>query len=125
MRKFLIKVNGHSYEVEVEEKTGASQARESQAAPAASPGVSPATSAPQKGGPVSIDATEIRSPLPGIVLSVNVSVGAKVSRGDLLVLIEAMKMENEILSPRSGTVLSIAANRDSTVNTGDLLLTIG
>ena len=139
MRRFLINVNGNSYEVEVEELTGAASAPANRAVSAAVPARDQAASAAQT--PVKeaasvqpavsqniqtpAGATEVKSPLPGIVLGINVSVGDAVSEGDVLVIIEAMKMENEIMSPKSGTVLSIAAARDMTVNTGDLLLVIG
>lgn len=135
MRRFLINVNGNSYEVEVEELTGA-QTPAAASVPAAAmpapaaPAVSAASemSAPAaapRNAQVPAGATEIRSPLPGLVLGVNVAVGDKVSRGDVLVIVEAMKMENEIMAPGNGTVLSIAAARDMSVNTGDLLLVIG
>lgn len=132
MRKFLINVNGNSYEVEVEELTGTAPAAQSPvepvvaptpkpAAPAApaAPSPAPKTAAPVAGG------IEIKSPLPGIVLALKAAVGDKISKGDVLVVIEAMKMENEIMAPQDGTVLSVAVERDSSVNTGDLLLVIG
>ncbi len=138
MRRFLINVNGNSYEVEVEELTGSAGAHAGRpaTAPASGQAAAPAAvaapvteeksvqSSPQKID-VPAGATEVKSPLPGMVLGINVSVGDKVSKGDVLLIIEAMKMENEIMAPESGTVLSIAAARDLTVNTGDLLLVIG
>ena len=135
MRRFLINVNGNSYEVEVEELTGAAGAPANRAVSAAVPAASAVQTPVKEMASVQpavsqniqtpAGATEVKSPLPGIVLGINVSVGDAVSEGDVLVIIEAMKMENEIMSPKSGTVLSIAAARDMTVNTGDLLLVIG
>jgi biotin carboxyl carrier protein len=136
MRRFLIKVNGTSYEVEVEELGGTAQAPSAAAASAPAPAyapVVPTAQMPEKetapAAPKNLEvpsgATKVDSPLPGTVLSVNVSVGDKVSEGDVLVIIEAMKMENEIMAPKSGTVISIAAARDMSVNTGDPLLVIG
>lgn len=141
MRRFLINVNGKSYEVEVEELTGAAGAPANSAVSAAAPVCDPAASAAavqtaskeaapaQPAAPQKIQtpagATAVNSPLPGTVVGINVSVGDTVSEGDVLVIIEAMKMENEIMASKSGTVLSIAAVRDMSVNTGDLLLVIG
>ncbi len=133
MRKFLIKVNGTPYEVEVEEIQGAQGAAPIQhAAPAAAPTPAPVPASKAEAQPnvarqasVPAGATEIKSPLPGTVLSVLVSVGDTVKHGDVLVMIEAMKMENEIMAPQDGEVLSVAVSRDVSVDTGDLLLVIG
>lgn len=141
MRRFLINVNGNSYEVEVEELTGAASAPSNRTASTAVPVCDPAASSitaqtPAREAASALQeapgniqtpagASEVKSPLPGIILGINVSVGDTVSEGDVLVVIEAMKMENEIMAPKSGTILSIAAARDMTVNTGDLLLVIG
>jgi biotin carboxyl carrier protein len=128
MRKFLINVNGNSYEVEVEELTGASPAVKTPAEPAAPAPRTAATApaAPAKAAAaVPAGGVEIKSPLPGVVLALKAAVGDKVSKGDVLLVIEAMKMENEIMAPEDGTVLSIPVSKDSSVNTGDLLLVIG
>ena len=121
MRKFLINVNGNSYEVEVEEIGGAASAPVApmpKAAPAA-PAAAPAASAAPAGG------TTVSAPMPGNILSVNVTAGQQVKEGDILVILEAMKMENEILAPCDGKVVSVSATKDSTVNTGDVLVVIG
>lgn len=92
--------------------------------PAAAPSVAPApvaASAPAA-APTSGDA--ITSPLPGSVLKVCVSQGQQVKRGDVLFVIESMKMENDVLAPRDGTVTSVSAAQGSAVNTGAPLCTI-
>lgn len=117
MRKFNVNVNGKIYVVEIEE-TGAqaplTQAPAPQAAPA--PAAAPAPQATVAGGAVNVEA-----PMPGTILDVKVQVGAAVKAGDVLCILEAMKMENEILAPQDGTVKSIVS-RGATVNTGDILV---
>ncbi len=113
MRKFNVNVNGKIYVVEIEE-TGAA-APVTQAAPAPAPQAAPAP-APVAGGAVNVEA-----PMPGTILDVKVQVGAAVKAGDVLCILEAMKMENEILAPQDGTVKSIVT-KGTTVNTGDVLV---
>ena len=115
MRKFNVNVNGKIYVVEIEE-TGA--AAPVTAAPAPAPAATPAPAAPQAvaGGAVNVEA-----PMPGTILDVKVQVGASVKAGDVLCILEAMKMENEILAPQDGTVKSVVT-KGSTVNTGDILV---
>lgn len=112
MRKFLVNVNGTSYEVEVEEIKGG-EAPKPIAAPAA-----PAIQAPAPGGA----AETITAPMPGTIVGVNVKVGDSFKRGQVLLVLEAMKMENEILAPRDGRVLNINAQKGSSVNSGDILI---
>ena len=113
MKKYLVNVNGTKYEVEIEE-ISASEAASAKAAPAA-----PAqTSAPA-------GAAAIKAPMPGNILAVNVTNGASVKKGDVLMVLEAMKMENEILAPADGTVTSVNVTKGATVETGALLCTIG
>ena len=128
MRKFIVNVNGNSYEVEVEEVSAAGSAPivapapvaapAPQAAPAAAPApqAAPKAAAPAGGTPV-------KAPMPGNVLDIKVSNGQAVKEGDVLVVLEAMKMENEIFAPCDGTV-TVVASKGSTVNTGDVLVTI-
>lgn len=137
MRKFMIKVNGQSYQVEVEELTQGTAAPEfqaaetqipapvSQAVPSAAQAVPAPAKAAEGGAKVPEGAEAVSSPLPGTVLSVRVAAGDSVKRGDVLLLIESMKMENEIMAPRDGKILSVVAAKDTMVNTGDLLLVIG
>ena len=103
MKKYNITVNGTTYAVEVEDLGGAP-------APAA---------APAAGGAASITA-----PMPGTVLDVKVSEGQAVNAGDVVLILEAMKMENEISAPSAGTVDKIVAAKGSSVNSGDVLITL-
>jgi biotin carboxyl carrier protein len=125
MRKFMINVNGNSYEVEVEEMGGAAApvAPAPQAAAPAPVAAAPAPAAVPQAAPA--DGTSIKAPMPGTILSVNSSVGQSVKAGDTLMILEAMKMENEILAPEDGTVKSIAVSQGASVDTGDLLVVIG
>ncbi len=119
MRKFIINVNGNSYEVEVEEVGTASAAPAVATAPVAT------VSAPKKAAPKAVagNGTPVNAPMPGTVLDVKVANGAKVKAGDVVVILEAMKMENEIAAPVDGTV-TVVATKGSSVNTGDVLVTI-
>lgn len=114
MKKYRVNVNGTVYEVELEEITGAAPAA---AAPVAAPTAAPAA-APAGG-------EKVCAPMPGTILSVNVSNGSAVKKGDVLMILEAMKMENEIMAPCDGTVTSVAAAKGAAVESGALLCTIG
>ena len=120
MRKFIVNVNGHSYEVEVEE-VGAEGA--SVSAPAAAPKAAASAPAPKKAAAPVGKGTPVKAPMPGNVLDIKVSNGASVKAGDTLVILEAMKMENEIKAPQDG-VVTVVATKGSSVNTGDVLVTI-
>ena len=114
MKKYRVNVNGTVYEVELEEITGAAPAAAALvASPAAAPAAAPA------GG------EKVCAPMPGTILSVNVSNGSAVKKGDVLMILEAMKMENEIMAPCDGTVTSVAAAKGAAVESGALLCTIG
>lgn len=123
MRKFIVNVNGNSYEVEVEEVgAGASTAPVVQAAPVQAAPAAPAE-APKAAPAVHAGGTKVTAPMPGNVLDVKVSNGQAVNEGDVLVILEAMKMENEIYAPCAGTV-TVVASKGSTVNTGDVLISL-
>lgn len=111
MKKYRVNVNGTVFEVEIEEMTGAP------AAPAAAP--APAAPAAPAGG------EKITAPMPGTILAVNVANGSAVKKGDVLMILEAMKMENEIMAPCDGTVTSVAVTKGASVESGTLLCTIG
>ena len=111
MRKYRVTVNGTVYEVELEEITGAAPATP---APAADK-PAPAPAAPAGEG------ERITSPMPGTILSVNVIPGQSVRKGDVLMILEAMKMENEIMCPRDGVVGSVQAAKGAAVESGTLL----
>ena len=114
MKKYRVNVNGTVYEVELEEITGAAPAAAPVAAPAA-----PAPATAPAGG------EKIAAPMPGTILSVNVAAGDAVKKGQVLMILEAMKMENEIMAPCDGTVTSVAAAKGAAVESGALLCTIG
>lgn len=119
MKNLKITVNGTTYDVQVEE-TGASSAPVAPA-PAAAPAPAPAAApAPSAGA-----GTKVESPMPGTVLDIKVANGATVNEGDPVVILEAMKMENEINAPCSGTVTSICVNKGDSVDSGTVLVTIG
>ncbi len=111
MRKFSVNVNGTRYEVEVEEIDAAAVAQ------------APKSSEPVKAAPAGAG-TEVRSPMPGNILQVNVKPGDTVKEGQQLMILEAMKMENEILAPCAGKVSSIGVAKGSSVESGALLCTI-
>ena len=117
MRKFIVNVNGVSYEVEVEEITGA--APKAAAAPVAATAAAPAPASA-----ASASGTAVKAPMPGNILDVKVKAGDTVKAGDVLLVLEAMKMENEIMAPAAGTVASVNVAKGTTVNSGDVLCTI-
>lgn len=137
MRKFNITVNGKQYEVDVEEVGGAVQMPRPMAAtaaaaapvpvatPAPAPQASTAAPAPTP-APANIPegGTKITSPMPGTILDIKVNVGDMVSSGQVLLILEAMKMENEIMAPAAGRVAAIPTSKGSSVNSGELLVVI-
>ena len=128
--KYIVTLNGMDYEVEVDELKEAivtnvvPTAAPVVAAPAAAPAASPAAPAAAPAA-VSGSGTPVKSPMPGTILSVNVSEGKAVNEGDVLFILEAMKMENEIVAPTSGTVNKIVATKGSSVATDEVLAFIG
>ena len=129
--KYIVTLNGKNYEVEVEETeaviVGITDAAPAvPAAPAAAPSPAPAAAPSAPAAPASAaDGTKVLSPMPGNILAVNVSVGAAVKAGDVLLVLEAMKMENDIVAPCDGTVKQILVQKGSTVATDDLLAVVG
>jgi len=124
MRKFNIKVNGKAYEVEVDEIGGAPSAAVPVSAPVAPVAPStPATPAATDTAPTG--STEVNAPMPGTILSVAVSKGDTIKEGDVLCVLEAMKMENEIKATCSGKVVAVGVAKGATVNSGDLIAAIG
>ena len=130
--KYKITLQGRTYEIEVErgeamlldEYDAVAPVPAAPApAPAPMPAAAPAAAPAPAAGPVTAG-TKVDSPLPGNVLDVKVSVGQAVKSGDVLVIIEAMKMENEIAAPCDGVVKQIVANKGAVVATGDTLLVI-
>ena len=109
MKKYRVTVNGTVYEVELEELTGSAPV----SAPAA-PAAAPAPATPAAG-------EQICAPMPGNILAVNVTAGQAVKKGDVLMVLEAMKMENEIMCPRDGVVASVNTSKGASVESGTLL----
>ncbi|MBU5313288.1 DUF2118 domain-containing protein [Tissierella carlieri] len=132
MRKFIISVNGNSYEVEVEEIAGGESKRPAApsvsptpvAAPAPKAAPAPAPKEEKKEVVVSDGQEIVEAPMPGNIWKIEVKEGDKVKAGDILLILEAMKMENEILAPRDGIVASINTTQGATVNTGDRLVVL-
>lgn len=119
MKYYNITVNGVAYSVSVEETAaGAAPVAAAPAAPKAAPAAAPKTAAGAAG------AIAVKAPMPGNILDVKVAAGASVKAGDVLVILEAMKMENEIVAPQDGTVASINVNKGDTVNSGDVLVSM-
>ena len=110
MKKFLIKVNGKQYNVEVDEVPGdLSAAKEN---------------APKKVNPSPEGVISIISPMPGTILKVNVKTDDAVKKGHVLLVLEAMKMENEILAPSDGRVTAVNVEKGKTVCAGDCLISL-
>ena len=117
MKTYTITVNGNVYDVTVEEGTGAVAA----AAPvAAAPKAAPKAAAPAgaQGG------VKVNAPMPGKILGVKVAAGQAVKKGDVLIILEAMKMENEIVAPQDGTVASVNTSVGEQVEAGAVLATL-
>lgn len=129
MKKFRVLVNGSEYNVEIEEL--------SEGAVAASPSPKPVASPPKPAKPAPAKPTKpaaapqetvaggaIVAPMPGTILSVAVEVGAAVTKGQTLLVLEAMKMENEIQAPADGTVQELNVSQGLSVNAGDTLIVL-
>ncbi len=127
MKQYRITVNGQSYDVMVEEVSAgttaptAAQAPRPAAAPAATPASAEASAAAAAVAP-SAGALSVKAPMPGTVMAFKVTKGQAVKRGDVLLLLEAMKMENEIVAPQDGTVVALRVPVSASVNTGDPLV---
>jgi len=134
MRKFIVNVNGNSYEVEVEEvgavSASAPRPVQAAAAPAPAPAPAPAVEAPKEAAPAAPapagkeGSIKITAPMPGTILDIKVKPGDKVQKGTLVIILEAMKMENEILSPHDAVVASVNVTKGQQVNSGDVMLTL-
>lgn len=119
MKKYRMNVNGSMYEVEIEEMA----APATMSAPAAAPAAAPVAAAPVAAAPAG--GAKVNAPMPGTILDVKVQNGQRIKKGDLLVILEAMKMENEIYAPCDGTVTSVNVRKGDSVETQALICTIG
>lgn len=137
MKKYKVTLNGRTYEVEVEAGKAmlvdeyeayapapAASAPASAPAAAATPAAPAASTAPAAAPAVQAAGETITAPMPGNILRIEVTNGAAVKAGQILVVLEAMKMENEILAPRDGTVAQILVQKGSTVETGSPLIVL-
>ena len=134
MGKYKVTVDGTAYTVEVEELGSSAHAFVPSPAPVAAPVSAPAAiSAPAPApvaapavasAPVASGSSTVTAPMPGKVLDVKVAVGAQVKNGDLVLLLEAMKMENEIFATSDGTVADVRVRGGDSVNTGDVLIVL-
>lgn len=133
MKQYKVLVNGQAYDVSVEEVGASPQAgnRMTSPAPVATPAAAPVATpvaAPVPTAPVQAvsapvpGALTVKAPMPGTVMSFKVTVGQEVKRGDVLLILEAMKMENEIVAPQAGKVASLRVPVSASVNTGDPLV---
>ena len=125
--KYKVTLNGRTYEVEVEAGKAMCVAEYEAYAPAAAPVAAPVAAAPAAAPAapaVTAAGEKVNAPMPGTILKVNVTEGQAVKSGDVLCVLEAMKMENEIMAPKDGTVAQIAVAKGATVDTGALLAVI-
>lgn len=121
MRKFQVTVNGKTYEVDVEEVSGGGSVAPAKtaAAPVAAPEKKEA--APVK---ASVGATKVEAPMQGKIVDIRVSEGDALEAGQVVAVLEAMKMENEVVSPKAGTVTSINVATGQSVESGDVIISL-
>ena len=116
MKNYIVTVNGVKYSVSVEETNELQEVQTQEV-------TKTTQEAPKQEVKVSSNAKiQVSAPMPGVVLNIKVSVGQEVKKGDILLVLEAMKMENEIVAPDNGIVASILVNKGANVKTGDLLV---
>jgi len=132
--KYKITLNGRTYEVEVEAGKAmlldeyeaiAPAAPAAPAAAPAAPAAAPAPAAPAAPAAVTGAGEAVNAPMPGTILKVNVAQGQAIKEGDVLCVLEAMKMENDIIAPKSGTVTQVVTSKGASVSSGDPLVVIG
>lgn len=122
MKNYTITVNGNVYEVSVEEGMASGSAPVATAAPKAA---APKVAAPKAAAPAGAQGSvKVNSPMPGKILAVKANVGQAVKKGEVLMVLEAMKMENEIVAPNDGTVASVNVSVGAQVEAGEVLATL-
>ena len=123
MKNYRVTVNGVAYDVVVEELNGSAAPAPVAAAPVSAPKAAPApAAAPKASG--NAGAIAVKAPMPGNLIKVNVKVGDVVKKGDVLCVLEAMKMENDIMAPADGVVASVEAAKGASVATDAVLVTL-
>ena len=131
--KYKVTLNGKTYEVEVEqgkavlldEYEALAPAPAAAAVPAAAPAAAPVAAPAAPAAPVNLEAGEaVNAPMPGNILRIDVAKGDTVKAGQILVILEAMKMENEIVAPKDGTVAQVVTSKGAVVDTGSPLIVI-
>jgi len=124
MKKFKISVNGKQYEVDVEEMAADGSVKESESVTTSMESKTKSSTKPVAETAGTMGSEKITAPMPGTILKTNVEVGAEVKSGEVLCVLEAMKMENDITSPRDGKVASVNAAKGASVNAGDVLISL-
>jgi biotin carboxyl carrier protein len=125
MKRFNVTVNGKAYDVAVEEIAEGSTPVAAPVQPkAAAPQVSPQTTQSAPETSAAGEGESINAPMPGTILEVKVNVGDTVARGQVIMILEAMKMENDIVSPCDGKITSVIAKKGDSVNSSDVLATV-
>lgn len=125
--RYIVTINDKNYEVEVERgkasivKTTQAAVVPEQEAVAPAPAAAPAAPAVQA---ATVSGDPVKAPMPGIILAVKVQQGTSVKKGDVLIILEAMKMENEVTAPRDGVVSQLNVAQGASVSTGDILLAL-
>ncbi len=125
MKNLKITVNGVAYDVQVEETGAGAPAAAPAAAPAPAPkAAAPAAAPAPKPAAPAAGAEVVSSPMPGTIVSVAVTAGKAVKKGEILVVLEAMKMENEIMAPHDATVAAVHVNKGDSVESGTALVSL-
>ena len=123
MKNYIVTVNGVSYEVTVEE-VGECQAAAPAAAPVKAAPVKAAAPAKKAKASGAAGSVKVSAPMPGKIIAVKKDAGAAVKKGEVILVLEAMKMENEIVAPQDGTVASVNVGDGDAVEAGDVLATM-
>ena len=125
MKRYTITVNGNTYDVVVEEADASGVTAPVVSAPVAAPVAAPAVKpAAKPAAPAAAGATSVTAPMPGTILDVKVSVGQSVKKGDVICVLEAMKMENDIPAPADGVIASINVQKGASVAANDILASL-